>query len=115
MHLQSPYEPALHKMDNGIWVPIDFFCKKLIELQCRYSAFDSELLSVCLFVLRCKPFLEGGDVILCTDHKPFVVAFYKRTPVKIDRQQRHASIMLKHTSSVECLKGSDNVIGDALS
>ena len=77
---------ALHQMIDGSPVPITFFSKKLSDPQKKYSAFDRELLAAYMAVLHFKELLEGRTVVLCTDHKPLVSAFYSRVPAKMDRQ-----------------------------
>ena len=84
---------ALPQMVNSQPIPIGFFSKKLSQAQCKYSAFDRELLAAYLAVLYFKHQIEGNEVLLLTDHKPLFHAFHSLKPAKSDRQQRHLSIL----------------------
>src|SRR5215469_5668266 len=102
-------------MIEGEAIPVEFYSKKLTEAQQKYSTFDRELLGAYSAVLRFKEFLEGRHVILCTDHKPLVSAFYSKTPAKSDRQQRYLSALTEYVTSMVYIRGEDNVVADALS
>jgi len=106
---------ALHQRVNDDYVPIAFFSKKLSAPQRVYSAYDRELLAAFLAVVHFRPLIDGQQVVLVTDHKPLVTAFYSQTPAKSDRQQRHLMIITEHVSQAIHIKGSNNVVADALS
>lgn len=106
---------ALHQVVDDITRPIAFYSAKLSAPQQRYSAFDRELLAAYMATLHFKPFLEGRQVTLFTDHKPLVSAFFSRLPAKTDRQQRHLSCLTEYLSSAEYIRGEDNVVADNLS
>ena len=106
---------ALHQIVDGEPKPIGFYSKKLSSTQKTYSAFDRELLAAYLAVLHFKHLIEGREVHLFTDHNPLVKAFYSQTPAKSDRQQRHLTIISEYISEIEYIRGSDNIVADALS
>jgi len=106
---------ALHQVVNGEPKPLGFFSKKLSLTQKTYSTFDRELLASYLAVLHFKHLIEGREVHLFTDHKPFQQAFYSHSPAKSDRQQRHLTIISEYISSVVHIRGADNIVADALS
>ena len=106
---------ALHQMIDGQPVPIGFFSKKLTQAQCKYSAFDRELLAAYLSVLHFRHLIEGRQVMLLTDHKPLVSAFHSLNPAKSDRQQRHLAILTEYISEMAHIKGDQNVVADCLS
>ena len=100
---------ALHQQIGVSHVPLGFYSKKLSKAQQVYSTFDRELLAAYQAVLHFKHVLEGRTVILFTDHKPLVSAFYSDTPCKTDRQQRHLSVISEYVSAVQYIKGADNI------
>ena len=106
---------ALHQVVDGIPRPIAFYSKKLSSTQKTYSAFDRELLAAYSAVLHFKHLIEGREVHLFTDHNPLVKSFYSQSPAKSDRQQRHLTVISEYVSAVEYIKGSENIVADALS
>lgn len=106
---------ALHQLINGKPTPIGFFSKKLTETQRRYSTFDRELLAAYSAVLHFRPFIEGRNVTLFTDHRPLQAAFSSRSEAKSDRQQRHLSTLSEFVTEVHFIKGENNIISDCLS
>jgi len=106
---------ALHQLVDGQPLPISFFSKKLSATERVYSAFDRELLAAYRSVLHFKPLIEGRQVHLHTDHKPLVSAFYSSNPAKSDRQQRQLLIISEFIASMTHIRGSDNIVADALS
>ena len=106
---------ALHQMSNGISYPVGFYSKKLSTSQKKYSTFDRELLAAYLAVLHFKNIIEGNTVLLSTDHKPLISAFYSQTPAKSDLQQRYLSLLTEYVSSISYLRGADNIVADCLS
>ena len=106
---------ALHQSVGNELRPMAFFSKRLSTSQRAYSAFDRELLAVYLAVVHFKSVIEGRTVIVFTDHKPLVNAFYSQTPPKSDRQQRHLSYISEYVCSFEYIRGSENIVADALS
>ena len=106
---------ALHQCNGTSSIPIAFFSKRLQSAQRSYSAFDRELLAVYLSVLHFKPIVEGRIVVVFTDHKPLVNAFVSPNILKSDRQQRHMAIISEYVHSFEYVRGSDNIVADALS
>ena len=77
---------ALYQSVGNELRPMAFFSKRLSTSQRAYSAFDRELLAVYLAVVHFKSVIEGRTVIVFTDNKPLVNAFYSQTPPKSDRQ-----------------------------
>ena len=72
---QGAIGAALHQKIEAETIPVEFYSQKLTEAQQKYSTFDRELLAAYSAVIRFKEFLEGRNVILCTDYKPLVSAF----------------------------------------
>ena len=106
---------ALQQIVEGNPIPIGFFSKKLTQTQMRYSTFNRELLAVYLSMLHFRHYIQGGQVLLLTDHKPSCGAFYSLNPAKSERQQRQLAILTEFISDIEHVKGSQNIVADCLS
>jgi len=106
---------ALHQLIEGTFRPIGFFSKKLTDTQRSYSTFDRELLAAYQAVLHFKSSIDGQTVTLFSDHKPLISAFHSRNTAKSDRQQRHLAVLTEFLCNAVHVKGSDNVVADALS
>merc|ERR1711911_167062 len=52
--------------------PVAFYSKGLNTAQRKYSTYDRELLGAVLAIKKFKPFLEGREFVLRTDHKSLV-------------------------------------------
>ena len=106
---------ALHQSVKGENKPLAFFSKRLSKAQQSYSTFDRELLAAYLSVLHFRHIIEIRNVILHSDHKPLASAFTSPNSLKLSRQQRHLSVVSEFVSSIEYIRGSDNIVADALS
>jgi len=106
---------ALHQMVDSQPVPIGFFSKKMSASQQVCSTFDRELFAAYSAVLHFKPYIEGRDVILFTDHKPLVSAFKSSKLAKTDKQQRYLSAITEYISDVQYIRGDQNIVADCLS
>jgi len=113
---QSFIGAALHHTDEKSQArPIAFFSKKLSSTQQSYSTYDRELLAAYLAAKHFQSYIEGTNVLLLSDHKPLVTAFHSRSRSQNDRQQRHLSFLTEICSDAQYIRGSDNVVADALS
>lgn len=106
---------ALHQTDSQSPVPLGLFSKTLSPTQRAYSTFDRELLAVYLAVLHFRSLIEGRQVTIFTDHKPLVQAFHSGSQGTSDRNQRYLSIISEYVTDVVYIRGSDNIVADALS
>ena len=106
---------VLEQLIGGIWKPLTFFSRQLHPPECKYSAFDRELLALYLAVRHFHFFLEARSFIAYTDHKPLTLAFAKVSDPWSPRQQRHLSYISEFTTNVRHIAGKDNNVADALS
>lgn len=106
---------ALHQIVDGTPQVIAFFSQKLTAQQQKYSTFDRELLAAYLAVIHFRHILAGRRTVLFTDHKPLAGAFFSAKPAKLDRQQRHLSVLAEYIEDVQYVRGADNVVADCLS
>ena len=106
---------ALYQMLDSVPSPVAFFSKKLSSTQKTYSTYDRELLAAYLAVIHFKNLIDGQSTTLFSDHKPLIAAFYAKTPPKSDRQQRHLSLISEYISTMQFIKGTQNITADCLS
>ncbi|XP_076660087.1 uncharacterized protein LOC143363376 [Halictus rubicundus] len=69
---------ALQQLIGENWQPLAFFTKALSAAQCKYSAYDRELLAIYMAIKRFRHQVEGRHFIVFTDHKPLTFAFKQK-------------------------------------
>ncbi|UYV61070.1 K02A2.6-like, partial [Cordylochernes scorpioides] len=106
---------VLQKLDNNNWKPIAFFSKKLNPAQCNYSTYDRELLAIYLSIKFFKHLLEAREFTILTDHKPLIYAFKQKNEKASPIQLRHLQYFSQFTTDIKYIKGTDNIVADALS
>ena len=106
---------VLRQYVNGAWKPISFFSKAMKPAERRYSTFDKELLAIYLAIKHFRHFIEGRHFHVLTDHKPLTFAMNTRSDRYSPRQSRHLDYISQFTSTIRHIKGSQNVVADALS
>lgn len=106
---------ALQQCVDGVWQPIAFFSKRLNPAETRYSTFGRELLAIYLAIKYFRHFLEGRDFHILTDHKPLVYSFVAKPDRYSPREVRHLDFISQFSTDIRHIKGSDNVVADALS
>ena len=105
---------VLQQRNHGRWEPLAFFSRKLNPAQCKYSAFDRELLAVYLAIQHFRCFVEGREFAVYTDHKPLTTAIFTKAE-RSPRQTRHLDYVSQFTTNIQYVKGNQNVVADALS
>lgn len=95
--------------------PLAFFSRKLTEAEKNYSAYDRELLAAYAAIKHFRHMLEAREFSLFTDHKPLTFAFQKRSDKCSPRQARQLDYISQFTTNVYHIKGSENILADALS
>ncbi|BHF65008.1 hypothetical protein SprV_0200801700 [Sparganum proliferum] len=86
---------VLHQQVNNQLQPLAFFSQKLQPAQTHHSTFS-----------------QGRDVSVHTDHKPLTYAKPDRYSL---REVRHLDFISQFTADIRYVRGSDNVVADALS
>jgi hypothetical protein len=99
---------------NG-WEPLGFFSKKLEKAQMAYSAFDRELLACVSGIKHFRFMLEGRPFRIYTDHKPLTFALSRTSEPWTVQQCRHLAYVAEFSSDIRHIKGTDNLVADALS
>ena len=105
---------VLQQFSEGQWKPLAFFSKKFSEAQIKYSTFGRELLAIYLAVKHFSYFLEGRDFFINCDHKPLSFAISGRgnhSPM----ETRQLQFISEFTTDIRYVKGSEQVVPDALS
>ncbi|GBL92523.1 Transposon Tf2-6 polyprotein [Araneus ventricosus] len=106
---------ALQQQVTTGWQPLAFYSKSLSAVQRRYSAYDRELLAAYMAIKYFRHMVEGRSFILFTDHKPLTFAFGQKEDKCSLRQLRQLDLIGQFTTDIRHLKGTDNVVADALS
>nr|VZH96034.1 unnamed protein product [Spirometra erinaceieuropaei] len=106
---------VLHQQGNNQSRPLAFFSQKLQPAKTRYSTFFRELLTICLAIRHFRHLLEGRDFSVHTDHKPLTYALKAKPDGYSPRKVRHLDYISQFTADIRYVRGSDNVVADALS
>ncbi|BHF76553.1 hypothetical protein SprV_0501965100 [Sparganum proliferum] len=106
---------VLHQQVNNQLQPLAFFSQKLQPAQTRYSTFSRELLAIYLTIRHFRHLLEGRDFSVHTDHKPLTYALKAKPDRYSPREVRHLDYISQFTADIRYVRGSDNVVADALS
>ncbi|BHF58389.1 hypothetical protein SprV_0100134100 [Sparganum proliferum] len=106
---------VLHQQVNNQLQPLAFFSQKLQPAQTRYSTFSRELLAIYLAVRHFRHLLEGREFSVHTDHKPLTCALKAKPDRYSPRKVRHLDYISQFTADIRYVRGSDNVVADALS
>ena len=105
---------VLQQKWEGQLRPLAFFSFKLDNTQRKYSAFDRELLAVCLGIRHFRWQFEECVFHMLTDQKPLTFALHHITDACSARQQRQLSYIAEFTSDMRHVAGKTNVVIDAL-
>ena len=91
------------------------FSKKFDESQRRYSTIEKETLALLLAFKHFNVYLNmtAEPVLIYTDHNPIV--FINKMKEKNQRLLRWSLILQQYNIQISHVKGSENVIADALS
>lgn len=70
--------------------PLAYFSKELSPAECKYAAYDRQLLAICVTIKHYQHILEGQTFVIYTDHKP-TFAFQEKLD-KCSPRQHHRSV-----------------------
>lgn len=95
--------------------PVSFFSRKFSECQSRYSTIEQETLALLLALQFFEVYVGSSalPVVVFTDHNPLV--FLKQMYNQNRRLMRWALIVQGYNLQVCYVKGTNNVVADALS
>jgi len=100
---------------DGTWQPLPFFSRQLTPRERKYSAFDRELLGLCLAIRHFRFLLEGREFTAFVDPKPLTFSMSKVAEPWSARQQRQLSYISEYTTDIQHIAGKANVVADCLS
>jgi hypothetical protein len=105
----------MQRDDDGIEHPISYYSKKLKSYQRNYSTIEKEALSLLLSLKFFDVYLSSSPfpVQVYTDHNP--LTFVHRMKTDNQRLLRWSLTLQEYNLEVHHVKGSDNVLADALS
>ena len=106
---------VLQQRVDGHFKPISYFSKKLEQSQMKYSTFSKELLAIYLSIKYFRHYIEGKPFYVLTDHQPLLRAMHKKKPRDLPREERWLEYISIFTTDIRHIKGSHNVVADALS
>ena len=100
---------------EGVDHPIGYYSKKLLPYQCSYSTIEKEALGLILSLNHFEVYVKGAGqpVQVFTDHNPLI--FLHKMKNNNQRLMRWCLILQDYDLSIHHVKGSENVIADALS
>lgn len=106
---------VLQQRINNSWKPISFFSKKLNKTQQHYSTFSKELFAAYATLQHFRYFVEGVNFHILTDHQPLIRAILRKKARDLPREERWLEFISIYTTDIRHIKGSHNVVADALS
>ena len=93
--------------------PVAYYSRALKTSEMNYPVIDLELLGIVYGCKVLRPYLFGQQFILRCDHRPLVSLFAMKTPSV--RRDKFRSYLEEFDFVVEYVKGTHNVVADALS
>lgn len=104
---------VLSQVTNGNDLPIAFASKAFTKGELNKSTIEKELTAIHFAIKHFKPYLFGVKFLVRSDHKPLKYLFSMKDPSsKLSRMRLD---LCDYNFDIEYLKGSDNVVADALS
>ena len=90
--------------------PVAFYSRKLNPAQTRYTTTERELLSIVETLKEFRNILLGQEIIIHTDHENLTFKHFNS-----DRVMRWRLFIEEYSPNLRYIKGSHNVVADALS
>ena len=99
---------------NGLQ-PICFYSHKMNEAERRYATHEQELLAIVKAVKEWRHYLHGSTfpIVIQTDHNS--LKYFRTQPTLSKRQAGWLDLLNEFDLDIQYLKGSYNVVADALS
>ena len=106
---------VLLQEQNGVDHPVCYFSRKLDKHQKNYSTIEKEALALLLSLQHFDVYVcsSPASVVVYTDHNPLV--FVNKMKNKNQRLLRWSILLQQYNVCITHIRGSDNVIADALS
>jgi transposase InsO family protein len=104
---------VLTQIQDGVERPIHYLSKTLNKGQRKWSPIEKECFAIITAITKLRPYLQGAQFIVFTDHKPLKSLF--QCEVKNTKVQRWSMLLSEFPCTIEYTKGSDNIHADTLS
>jgi hypothetical protein len=105
---------AVLQQDQGAGLqPVAFESRKLQPPERRLAPYDIELLALIHALLKWKHLLLGAKFIVHSDQQ--ALKYLLTAPVRTSRQERWLAEIMRFMPDIKYVRGSDNVVADALS
>lgn len=105
---------AVLQQDHGKGLqPIAFESRKLQPPERNLAPYDRELLALVHALLKWKHLLLGAKFTVHTDQQ--ALKYLLTAPMRTSRQERWLTEIMRFMPDIKYVKGSDNVVADALS
>ena len=85
------------------WRPIAYYGQKLLKYQKSYTVTEKECLAVIVGVVKFRPYLEGKEFTIVSDHH--ALCALRKAKYKVARLHRWAAILSIYKYKVQYLKG----------
>jgi hypothetical protein len=99
--------------EEGVERPIQYTSKQLTRGQQKWSTIEREAFSIIAALKKLRPYLQGADFTILTDHKPLRSLF--KCELKNSRCQRWAMQISEFNCTIQYRRGKHNVRADMLS
>jgi hypothetical protein len=105
---------AVLQQDQGAGLqPVAFESRKLQPPERKLAPYDRELLALIHALLKWKHLLLGAKFTVHSDQQ--ALKYLLTAPVRTSRQERWLAEIMRFMPDIKYVKGSDNVVADALS
>jgi hypothetical protein len=104
---------VLHQRVDGQLAPVSYFSRLLTPVEQRYSTYEKECLAVLFGCERCRPYLEHKVFELQCDN--LSLCWLLKRAKDVGRLGRWILRLTPFKFQVRHIRGTDNVVADALS
>ena len=106
---------VLMQEHEGVEHPVGYYSRKLLPYQCSYSTIEKEALGLIMSLNHFDVYVKGAGrpVRVFTDHNPLV--FLNKMRNTNQRLMRWCLVLQDYDLEINHVKGSENVLADALS
>ena len=98
---------------TGLLRPILYYSRKCNDAETRYGTHERELLAIVEMLRVCRPYLEGRDFVVKTDHE--ALKWLQQQPSLSRRQASWIEKIQAFRMHIEYLPGKLNAVADVLS
>ena len=99
--------------ETGLLRPILYYSRKCNDAETCYGTHERELLAIVEMLRVCRPYLEGRDFVVKTDHE--ALKWLQQQPSLSRRQASWVEKIQAFRMHIEYLPGKFNVVADVLS